>query len=209
MSWRRYQAFTVLLTIGAMVLASVYIIVQLRPKYQERFIAMGILGTNRRAEDYYPGNGMSMKVGDQVHWYIYIYNHWDEANEVSILVKFLNSTMPPPDNLEDEPSPVQPVFEITVVLDENETRLMPFFWHVQDAEFGENMTVISRLTINDETVALNVSGERGSLFRIVFELWLFNEKKEIFEYGWHFRDAHYSVWNGMWFNLTSTSEVDQ
>ena len=203
MKWDKYQGLFGLFIVCTLTLASVYILVYSWPKYEERFIAMGILGRNGKAEDYYPKNDSSIQVGDQVYWYIYVYNHWDKVQNVSIMVKILNSTTPPPNDLKDESSPASPILEIRLLLNENETRLVPFFWHVEDAEIRKNVTVINKLVINEKTISLNVYGKPDSFFRIIFELWIFNEETGSFEYGWHSKEIHYCVWNGMRFDVTS------
>lgn len=200
--WKERQVFFTLSIIATLILASIYVLVYSWPRYEERFIAMGILGRNKRAEDYYPANGTIIKVGDLVLWHIYIYNHWDKIQNVSIRIKILNSTMPSPDDNNNEPSPIPPVSEIRLLLSENETRLIPFLWHIEEAVIHENEKIIKKLVINDETVSPNVYGNQTSLFRIIFELWLFNAETGEFEYGWYQKNVHYVVWNGIWFNAT-------
>jgi len=184
---------------GALIFVSIYILSSLWPKYEERFIAMGILGKNMKAEDYYSGNDSRIKVGDKIQWYIYLYNHWDKTQNISILIKVLNSTMPAPDDLRDEPSPIPPIWEIRLILDENETKIVPFFWYIKDVEIQENMTIIKELVINDNPVSLNIYGENTTRFRLIFELWILNEETGKYEYGWDSKGVHYCVWNGMWF----------
>jgi len=200
-----YQGVCVIFTIGTLLFASIYGLASLWPKYEERFVAMGVLGRNMKAEEYYPGNDSTVRVGDTLIWYINLYNHWDKDQNVSILVKVLNATNSPPDDLKNEPSPIPPIMDMRLLLNENETRIIPFTWQIEEAKFTWNTTALEKLAINNQTIPLNVYGEPRSLFRMVFELWLFNQETGRYEYGWYPRDLSHRVWNGIWINVTSSS----
>jgi len=193
--------FTVSLLV-LLLIAVVAVFASVWPRYEEEFVAMGILGEGMRAEGYYPNGNSSLEVNSQVQWYIYLYNHRPAPSSVLIRVKVINSTVPSPNRTLRAPCPADSAFETTTVLRTNETRLIPYTWLVSEAFRSGDSLIVNKLVINGSDVYPNVSCGDGGGFRMIFELWTYDEASQGFRFGWEFKGEYYCVWNQMWFNVT-------
>lgn len=207
MNLREYRTVLVALGLVLMLIVTVAVISAFWPKYEERFFALGILDGNKRAEHYYPNDDSNIGINSLVQWYIYVYNHMGSAQNVSIKVKLLNSTLQGPDTSKRVHSPIPDFYNFSLALNINETQLLPFFWYISEATPSGNFTIITQLVINNETLDLNdlnlnVSAVSGFDFRMVFELWVYNEASGNFEFTWESKEESYCAWNQMWFNAT-------
>ncbi len=183
-----------------LIIASVYVISLYWPKYEEYFFELGLLGREGKAEGYFPGDNSTIYLGTPMSWRIYVHNHMGSEQVVSIRVKILNSTMEAPDDRRHEPS-LEPYFLYVIVsLSVDETVLVPFSWSVLDTEY-RNGTVINGLIVNGEHVEIDVSSVFDGVFRIVFELWVYDQESDEFIFGWYSKGEFYSVSLYMWFEL--------
>ena len=202
MGLKEYRTVFVISGLILMLIVTVAVISAFWPKYEERFFAMGILDGNKRAEHYYPNGDPNIGVESLVRWYVYIYNHMGSAQNVLIRVKLLNSTLQGPDTSKRMPSPFPAFFEFRRELDVNETQLLPFFWHISEAVWHGDSVLITKLVVNDATLGANASALSGYSFRMVFELWIYDEASGTFGFTWRSKEETYCVWNQMWFNAT-------
>jgi len=202
--FREYQSFFTICILVLILIVAVAIVSAFWPKYEERFFELGLLGEGKRAEDYYPNNDPNIGISTSVPWYIYVHNHMGSNQSISIRVKILNSTLPGPDTSKRAPSSVPAFFEIRQDLDIDETRLLPFFWHISEATWLGDSIVITQLVVNNVTLGVNASAVSGYFFRLVFELWIYDEASGTFGFTWKSREESYCAWNQMWFNATLT-----
>lgn len=195
------------LVIGALVLVlivAVAVISAFWPRYEERFFELGLLGSNKMAEDYYPDGNSTLRIGSDVLWYIYIHNHMGSVQDVLVRVKLLNSTMLVPDDREHVPSPAPFFFELPVSLDIDETRMIPFSWSILEVDdAGNNSIAVDRLLVNDQTVDVGVSSFSDDRYRMVFELWVYDQPSNEYGFGWDSGKGFYSVSLYMWFRTTT------
>ena len=175
------------------------------PRGQEKYFALAVLGEEGMAEKYYPDDDPDIGVGEDVTWTLYVYNHMGEAQYVAVRMKLLNSTTPTANSTSCVPSPAPMVYEIKDVLLNNETRLYPFTWSIEEAGRFGDFVGINRLSLNYDLVEADVYSMDGYNFRLVFELWVFDEKLDDFRFGWSCGDESRCVWNQLWFNTTLSS----
>jgi hypothetical protein len=194
----------IVVSMAAILLVSIFILNSYMPSDEEKFFAMGILGENKRAEKYYPNDDPNITVGTMVRWYIYIYNHMESPQNLSIRVKILNSTSPGPDDSKHEPSPIPALYEIRQELTTNETLLLPFFWYISEVNYRNGSVTISQLVINGLTMNSNVYSSANNSFRIIFELWVYNDVSKDYEYVWKSGEESLSIGLTMWFNLATS-----
>jgi hypothetical protein len=186
-------------------IATIYIISLFWPRYEEYFFELGLLGGNKKAEDYFLGNTSDVRVGSKIIWYIYLGNHMGSPQNVSIRVKLLNSTMLAPDDRSHEPSPYPVLVEVPVSLGVDETTLVPFVWEISEADFLNDSVIVNGLLINNVPVDVNASALVGSRFRLVFELWVYNQSLSDYRFFWTSKGELYSASIYMWFSATSPS----
>ncbi len=205
MDLREYKGFFLICVLVGFLIVAVYVITLFWPKYEERFFELGLLGRNKMAEDYYPGNASSVGVGENVTWLIHIHNYMWSDQDVSIRVKLLNSTMQVPDDRGHEPSPYPALFELPLSLSIDETLLIPFSWSILEADLQNESALIRRLMVNNQTFDVHVGAFSDLRFRLVFELWIYDQSSGEYLFSWDSGKEFYSVSLYMWFNVTSSS----
>ena len=148
-----------LVVVGLVLLLIVFValISALWPRSEERFIELGLLGKDQKAEGYFVNDNPTLEVGSQVNWYIYLHNHMGSEQYASVRIKLLNSTMEVPNDQEHKPSPYASITEFPVHFAVNDTELIPFSWDVSDAVYQNDSIVIEHLVVNGQTVDVNVS----------------------------------------------------
>lgn len=173
------------------------------PKYEEQFIELGVLGRNRTATGYYPNDNPSLSSGSQINWYIYLHNHMAGSQAVSVKVKLLNSTMQQPNDTAHTSSPFPSIAELPITLPVNGTQLVPFTWSISETDIQDNSIVIKSLTVNGQTVYINIPTTYDTSFCIVFELWVYDQSTQRYQFGWDAGKGISSASVSMWFNVNS------
>ena len=170
--------FVLLLIITGIFLSALW------PRYEERFFELGLLGKDKMAKGYYLDDNYSVKLSSQVDWFIYVTNHIGSSQNVVVKVKLVNSTVNLPNDLDNQPCPFNSIAEFPLSMSVNDSLIIPFSWIIVEAISQNNSTTIKQLTVNDQTVAVNVSDFPEAFFRMVFELWVYNESLQTYEFGW-------------------------
>ena len=171
------------------------------PKYEQSFFELGLLGENRKAEQYYKDNDPNINISSRINWYIYVHNYMHTPQFVNIKVKLLNSTMLPPNDRLHLPSPFPPLVEYSVSLNTNGAVVLPFSWSILNASRSGDSIVIDRLTVDNSTVSSEVYSSSSNMFRLVFELWVYNQTSQKYDFGWRSGSDYGSASVFMWFNL--------
>ena len=199
MSFKDFKPFIIIGIFLGLVIVSVYVVSEYWPKYEEYFFELGLLGKEGKAESYFPGDNSSIYLDTPMSWLIYVHNHMGSEQDVSIRVKILNSTMEAPDDREHEPSPEPYFLEIPVSLSVDETVLVPYSWSVLDVEY-ENGTILKSMILNDDIIDVNIR-DFNSQYRIVFELWVFDDVLGDYFFYWSSKGELYSASIYMWFKI--------
>jgi len=173
------------------------------PSKSESFFALAILGEDCMAEHYYPGGDSNIAVDTEVHWFLYLYNHMGDPQQVAVRVKLLNSTMLAPNSTSCSPSSAPIVYEIQWVLMDNETWICPFSWSIEAIDRVGDFVELKVLSINNDAIPVYVNAIKGHNFRICLELWMYNESSKEFQFGWLDGDKMLCTWNQIWFNVTA------
>lgn len=168
-------------------------------------MALALLGEEGMAEHYYPEDDPNIEVSEEVHWTLYLYNHMGEAQYVAVRVKLLNSKILAPNSTSRNPSPAPVVYEVRRVLLDNETWLYPFSWSVEEIEVIGDLLQIDLLSVNGDLFQTSVFTEDGNNFRMVLELWVYDEGLNEFRFGWSSGNELRCAWNQIWFNAISAS----
>ena len=169
---------------------------------EEKFFALAVLGEEGMAEHYYPGDDPDIDVGEEAHWTIYLYNHMGEVQYVAVRVKLLNSTTLAPNSTSCIPSPAPVVYDVRRVIFDNETWLHLVTWSIKEVGLVGDFLNIYLLSMNGAYFETNVVARDGYNFRIVLELWVYDESLNDFQFGWNYDDEMHCAWNQVWFNVT-------
>jgi uncharacterized membrane protein len=176
-----------LLTIGAIIailIITISLISTFWPRYEMQFIELGLLGKDKVAKDYFSNENSTVSLGTQVSWYIYIHNHVEGSQTVIIKIKLVNSTMQIPNDEEHIPSPSASFIELSVPLLDNETLMVPFSWSITEIASQGDLIFLRQLIVNNQSVNLDVSTFSNSFFQMIFELWVYNQSSQEYEFGW-------------------------
>ena len=168
----------------------------------EPFFAAAVLDEEGTADRYYPSDDANIKVGDEIKWILYVYNHMGEAKYVALRLKLLNSTMSAPDSISCSPSQAPVLFEVRHVILDNETWFYPISWSIGDVGLDGDFIVIEQLSVNDRDIETDVVAREGYNFRIVIELWIYSESLNDFQFDWSYDHDVGCAWNQLWFNAT-------
>jgi hypothetical protein len=185
-----------------LLIVTVGVISNFWPQNEERFIELGLLGKDKKAEGYFANDNPALNVGTQVNWYLYLHNQMTNSQFIQIKVKLLNSTMQATNNTTHQPSPVASVVEIPELLTVNSTQLIPFTWSIANAISQDGSIVIKSVTINGQTVDIEVPAIFDSSFNIVFELWVYDQSSQTYQFGWESGKGFLSASVSVWFNLS-------
>jgi hypothetical protein len=167
---------------------------------------MWVLGAKGLAADYYPNNSSTLTVGEAVNWTLGVYNHMGGLEYVVLRVKLLNSTISSPDDLTGTPSPAPEVSEFSRILVDNETWSIPFVWQLVNLTQQGSTVIVTEMSINQTLFSGNLgSAVSGNNFRLVFELWYYDENSGNMSFFWNSGGSQHSVWTQIWFNATATS----
>jgi uncharacterized membrane protein len=171
------------------------------PKSQEKFIELGVLGSDKKAEGYFVNDNPKLEVNTQVDWYIYVHSHMTNSQSIIVRVKLLNATMQSANDTANEPSPYASIFELPESLPVNGTLLIPFTWNIVDAFLQNDSIIIKSLTVNGQTVNVDVPAVSNSSFNMIFELWVYDQASQDYKFGWESGKGFFSASVSMWFSL--------
>ena len=198
---RYVLAFFVITTI--FVSAAVY--VELTPAPTDHFFSMWVLGSGGLTESYFPNNNPDLIVGETVNWTLGVYNHMSQLEYVVVRVKLLNATNTAPNEQTGLPSPVAVVFEFARVLSGNETWSIPFVWSIWNETQFHGSLLITGLKVNGALITGTIAEAASGLnFRMVFELWSYDQNSNALVFSRTTPSSPYSVWTQLWFNATAT-----
>lgn len=160
------------------------LLVMVWPKSEYNFFEIGLLGKDQLAKDFFPNNDSNLNVDSQIDWYIYLHNHMGSYQDVVIKAKLVDLVLPLPDDLEHMPLQSDPFFEIPFSLSTDETQLIPFSWSISEISTQNEMTIITSILVNNSEISLNDVVSQSSSFRMIFELWVYNQSSKTYEFSW-------------------------
>lgn len=178
------------------------VLVRFYPKYEEEFIAMGVLGEKVTASNYFPNNSSTIQVNVLVKWHLYLYNHMYSSKNITVMVKLLNSTVFEPNDAYRTSSPVPSFLNISLRLLSDETRILPFYFAINEAIQVNGSVKVTWIRVNNSSFPVAASALNGQPFRMVFELWSFDEGSKGYVYSWVPVKDSKPVWNRILFNVS-------
>jgi hypothetical protein len=119
-------------------------------------------------------------------------------------VKFRNETDALPDPTVGTASPLQPLFEERVILQDGGVWEDPLTFSFSNVSGFENKCVVGALKIDGVTCAVNKpavwdSSHRGYYYELLFELWMYNAGTKVLQ----FNDRYCAIWLNMTFSSVS------
>ncbi len=173
----------------------------LPPQKEETFFSLAILGSQGKTDDYYTGNEPEISIDTPIKWNIYIYNHMNKAQQIKVKLKILTPTDSQPNSTSCTPSSSSSIYEIRRIISKNETMIIPFEWEISDIIQYEDYFDISQLRINNYTTNASYSGNKKETLKMIFELWVYSDNTNTFEFGWSDLGETRCVWNQIQFKI--------
>lgn len=172
------------------------------PSYEERFFELGLLGKDKKADNYFPDNNSTITDGSIMNWHIYVHNHVGTSQNVLIKVKLQNSLIGILDSLESDPSSTPTITEFFLSLPENDSVFVSFSWSILEKYVENNSINIKQLLVNDQIISLDIPASLDSFFSMIFELWIYDQSTEKAYYAMQNIDGFSSVSVNMGFELS-------
>ncbi len=196
-----YSKRFILLFVSLLTISLSIVYATTTPREFERFMSISTFGSDELIYSYYPNPNSVIKLGDNITWYIHVFNRMGNSELIAIRVKLLNSTDLGP-SLDHKPSPINSIYETEYLLKNNSTFILPLNWQINSIERVDDYIIIRSMTINNNTSNdLAVRSINGEDFRFVIELWRYNPESDRYEFAWKSNNDIKSVWNQIWFNV--------
>jgi len=202
MNLREYKALLLVVTATlALFVASPALQRLLVYPQTEFFTEMWLLGPEHQAEDF-PFNITS---NTNYRIYVGLGNHLGSYGFYSIQVKLRNQTQPAADSFARTPSSLPPLYSITaLVLDKETWESMIIVSFDYTYIVDPDSAILSKVNVNSVTInsaTLNLNGlsatwdpERSGFFvYLFFELWIYNEVPDGFQYNERFTSLRFNM----------------
>ena len=167
----------------------------------EEFISMGILGESGQTDNYFRTDNNKLDKDTKLNWTIFLENKMNKKVYVQVYIKIIASPDQMPSDETCTPSPVISVTEFNFTLELNEKRYEQFAWQLENISKVGNSSEIKSIIFNDEVYGVLVEGSPDNIFGILFELWIYDDEINDYEFSWHSQRKERCVWNLIWFEF--------
>lgn len=162
----------------------------------ERFSELWILGPNNMAEDY-PFN---VKEGESYLVHVGVGNHMGSAAYYVVYLKFRNQTDPLPNTTLAAPSPLTPLYEYRVFVEDGKDWAAPLTFSIVDGSSYFNTSYVKSLRVNDYLFNINKTSvwdteNSGYYYQLLLELWLLDTETDAIRFSNRFVS--------LWLNFTA------
>ena len=181
---------------GVLLLASPTLSLVWRLPGGERFSELWVLGPGHMAEDY-PFN---VTADESYSVYVGVENHMGSSAYYAAYVKFRNQSESLPNVTAGTPSPLSPLYEYRVFLEDGETWEAPVTFSFSGISFFENRSLVERFIVDDDVFGVDKSAlwdeeNNGYFYQLFIELWIYKAESDAFEF--------HNRFVGVWLNMTS------
>ncbi len=198
MSWRQYKVLIIVVIASiALFLASPALTKLLATTAQtEQFTEFSLLGPNHDTKTY----PFSIKSGSGFKLYLNIENHLGTVGNYLIQVKFRDQAQSAPNSFNKTSSSLPSLWDIKAVVNNQENLEIPITVALIYSGTAESSVTLTSIVINGysvdgrSTAVYWDSGGKGFFGNLFFELWLFNNTTNSYEYNQRYV--------GLWLDLT-------
>ena len=178
MKLRNYNIiFIAVALIGVLLIASSAIANFISAPGKEAFSELYLLGPGQMASNY-PSN---VAIGQNYSVYVDVGNHLGSSANYVLYEKLANETDQLPNTNLGTPSPLQPLYEYRISLEDGAIWQQLSSFKITDATISPTTSQIHSIKINDVTLNVDKSTVWNSnsskfSYKLFFELWLLNEQ---------------------------------
>ena len=164
----------------------------------EKFSELWILGPGHMAEDY-PFN---VRSNESYMVYVGIGNHMGSSAYYVLYVKLRNQTEPLPNSTDNTPSPVAPLYEYRVFIQDGRNQEFPLTFAFPEVSSRENQSIVKNLNVNGVLFDVGKSvmwdsENHGYYYQFFFELWIYEPDQNVLQF--------HNRYVGLWLNITADS----
>ena len=189
-------------TVIILIILSYVTLMRYNQKDSVKSITMAILGSERKAEDYFHNEESIIEVNNGLSWYIYLDNKLGESATISIKIKMLDHNASSPNSTSCEASPSQVLIQIDDYIESDDIREIPFNWIVTEVMNSNDTLVITKVEINGQSFDTSIGPNNlNEEFRMVFELWVLDKTIDAHIFTYDIGGDHKCVWNQICFKL--------
>lgn len=162
----------------------------------EEFSELWYVGPGHMAEDL-PSN---VTAGQNYRIYVNVVNHMGSSTYYVVYVKFRNQTDALPNATAGTPSPLPPLYEYHVFLQDGRSWEAPLTFSFSEVtELGSS---VENLTINDDVFVVNKKtswnfAKNGYFYQLLIELWIYNTESD--------STVFHKPYVTLWLNMTQTT----
>ena len=181
--------------IGVLILASPSLGLVLHLPGGEKFSELWVLGSDHVAEGY-PFN---VTAGVNYLVYVGVGNHMGSSAYYVVYAKFRNETESLPNSTSCTPSPLSPLCERRLFLQDNGSGEFALTFSFSDISFSGGRSTVGGITINGVQSSVNESVSwdpvnDGYYYQLFMELWIYNQTSNVFSFDNRFVS--------LWLNMT-------
>lgn len=159
-------------------------------------MSLGVYSETGSLAGYVPGPGEAVPTNQPVRWRLQVVNMIDTVQFARIVVRLGNASTLSPTVDGSATSSIIDVRERFVA--SGETQTIDFNWTILSVVPRGGLVGLN-LTLNGgPTVSPVETARLGQNFRLIFELWTYNQSD--FEYGWRGPSSRVGVWVQVFFN---------
>ena len=158
---------------------------------------MTILNKEGNISNYFNNAYSSVNERDNITWKIQLFNGMNIIEYYTIKIKIVNLTGPSPDIISLTPTNTTAIYQIHKFLRPSEEVEIPFSWRVNEFK----VRVIKSLTINNNTIPINLKIDKDYKVKIIFELWKYNKDTNEFEFKFLIGEKYTCIWNQINFDI--------
>ena len=171
-------------------------------RQEESFVALALLGEEGVIADYFPDDAPIVFRNSSIKWHINVLNRMGGVQHVIIRVRFADSKHPLPNSSACVSSPAPVIFEFQRVLSDNETLIIPFEWSLVDIDEVGDTYNITKIKINDHMIPIDYEVVNDEVFKMIFEIWVFEESMHEFNFEWFNMGETRCAWNHIQFKIS-------
>jgi hypothetical protein len=160
---------------------------------QDDLITMTILNEENNIGNYFNNSVSLISESNNMIWKIQLFNGLNEVKYYLIKIKIVNLNESSPDITFLTPTNATSVYQIHKFLGPLEETEIPFSWKIFDIK--SNSREIKSVTINKDTIPLNLKMDSNLRVKIIFELWQYNTDTQQFEFKLLIGDKYTCIWN--------------
>lgn len=196
---RKLAVFLVFLASFTIIYSSITFFLLSSPP-SEAFMGFGVFSDKGTLSQYFQGSGPTAAANQTFNWHLEVTNRMGSIQFVRIVFRLENQSMDTPN--ETSPAPTGQIGEATDFVPNAENSSVDFHWKISHTSRIGNLTFLS-LELNGQQISPSAGTQSGANFRFVFELWTFDSRSGLFQYGWQGQNTRVGSWLQVWFSTSS------